>query len=222
MGEPPNLPPPPSAPPSPYQAAPAWSPPGQPWGYPYGQPAPRHNTTEPFAIVSLVASLAGFVVCFVGPVVGIVFGHIARSRIKSSGANGAGMALAGIIIGYVQIAAAVVAIVVITIIAVNSGGDASHAARRLHHEIQVIAERSGTSPRDGDVVRRAIREAGIGDENVLVGSTNENAVVATTDELAFEGWRLEIHQAISGKSCLSIPPTVTSPPVIHDGSCPGF
>src|SRR3954451_1237765 len=101
MGEPPNVPPPPSVPPPQYQPVPQWSPPGQAWGYPYGQPQPgQYKTTEPFAIVSLIASLAGFAVCFAGPIVGIVFGHIARSRIKRSGANGGGMALAGIIIGY--------------------------------------------------------------------------------------------------------------------------
>jgi len=46
-------------------------------------------------IASLVASLVGVFVCFLGPIAGIVFGHIARSRIKRSGAKGSGLALAG-------------------------------------------------------------------------------------------------------------------------------
>src|SRR5882672_9033516 len=103
MTEPPSLPPPPSGPPPPYATPTPWQP-GPPWGYPAVQPGPlAYTPTEPFAIVSLVAALAGWVLCFVGPIVAIVFGHIARSRIKRSGAKGSGLALAGLILGYLEI-----------------------------------------------------------------------------------------------------------------------
>jgi Domain of unknown function (DUF4190) len=234
MAEPPNLPPPPSGPPPPYAAPPpyvapppyapptAWSPPPS-WGYPAAQPSPLGPTrTEPFAIVSLVAALAAGFLCFVGPTVAIVFGHIARSRIKRSGANGSGMALAGVIIGYVEVALGAIAIVVIIIIAVNASGDATHSARTLAAQIQVVAQRSGASPRNGDVVRRAIREAGLADDAVFVGATHEYAAVATTDDLAFQGWRLEVHNGTWGEACLYVPASTADITRIDNGPCPQF
>lgn len=67
---------------------------------------PKTNT---LAIISLVAGLAGllvtWVIPFVSQIVAIVCGHIARSQIrKSNGAEGgSGMALTGLIIGYVML-----------------------------------------------------------------------------------------------------------------------
>lgn len=65
---------------------------------------PASQQTEPFAIVSLVCSLAG-ILCWVGSIVGVVFGHIAISKIKASGERlgGRGLATAGLIVGYVWI-----------------------------------------------------------------------------------------------------------------------
>jgi hypothetical protein len=57
---------------------------------------------EPFAIVSFVCSL--LVGCGVGSIIAIVFGHIARQRIRRDGSDGAGLALAGLIIGYIGVA----------------------------------------------------------------------------------------------------------------------
>jgi Domain of unknown function (DUF4190) len=172
--------------------------------------------------MSLVAALAAGFLCFVGPTVAIVFGHIARSRIKRSGANGSGMALAGVIIGYVEVALGAIAIVVIIIIAVNASGDATHSARTLAAQIQVVAQRSGASPRNGDVVRRAIREAGLADDEVFVGATHEYAAVATTDDLAFQGWRLEVHNGTWGEACLYVPASTADITRIDNGPCPQF
>jgi hypothetical protein len=80
--------------------------PGSPYyrpGYPYAPARP----TEGLAIASLVVSCVGVLgLCLwtVGGVFGIVgaiLGHVARRRIQASGAGGAGLALAGIIIGWV-------------------------------------------------------------------------------------------------------------------------
>ena len=51
--------------------------------------------TNVLAIVSLVTSVVGL------GIVGIVTGHIARGQIRRSGEAGDGLALAGLIIGYV-------------------------------------------------------------------------------------------------------------------------
>jgi hypothetical protein len=52
------------------------------------------------AIVSLVLSLSGLLVWLTAPV-GAVLGHVARKQIKERGEQGEGMALAGIIVGWI-------------------------------------------------------------------------------------------------------------------------
>ena len=97
--------------------------PGQPYGmpqYPYGyppQPKPQQN-----AILALVLSCVGFVTCGITAIVGIIFGHIAMGKIKRGEEDGRGLALAGLIIGYVVIAGWVLyfAIILIAIIAASS------------------------------------------------------------------------------------------------------
>jgi Domain of unknown function (DUF4190) len=221
MVEPPNVPPPPAGPP-PYGTAapPPWSPPGAPWGYPV-QPVAAYARTEPFAIVSLAAALAAAGFCFVGPVVAVVFGHIARSRIKRSHENGSGLALAGLIIGYVELAITAAVVVAVILVAVLTHHDARPTANRLANQIEVVANRSGSSPRNGDVVRRALREIRLGDAWVLVGATNESADVATDDDLRFEGWRLEVDKG-NDEVCIYLPQSVTDVSKIVDGPCPRF
>lgn len=79
-------PPPPVDPP---RAAQQQPPPGYVWG-----PVPMVAPTNTMAILSLVLA-------FVFAPAGIVLGHIARSQIRDTGERGDGLALAGLIIGYV-------------------------------------------------------------------------------------------------------------------------
>ncbi len=72
------------------------------------------------AIGALVASIAGTAVCGIGSIVGIILGYIALNQIKRTGEQGRGMAVAGIIIGYVIVALVVLYIVVVVIIATSS------------------------------------------------------------------------------------------------------
>ncbi|MDR0594461.1 MAG: DUF4190 domain-containing protein [Bifidobacteriaceae bacterium] len=51
--------------------------------------------TNGLAVAALVLGVIG------GSVLAIVFGHIARSQIRRTGQDGAGMALAGLILGYI-------------------------------------------------------------------------------------------------------------------------
>ncbi|MFI7597032.1 DUF4190 domain-containing protein [Actinoplanes sp. NPDC049681] len=103
--------------PAAYAPPPAYQPPVAQDPYaPYGQPAspyayspypPAARPTEGMAIASLVIScvaIAGLCVWGIGFVLGVlgaIFGHVARGKIRRSGAGGDGMALAGIIIGWV-------------------------------------------------------------------------------------------------------------------------
>ena len=74
---------------------------GQQPMYGYGYPVPPKSQTN--AIVSLVLSVVGFATCGVTSIVGVIFGHIAMGKIKRGEEDGYGMALAGIIVGYVVI-----------------------------------------------------------------------------------------------------------------------
>lgn len=80
---------------------------------PYAQPAPvqpvQHNyyappvATQPtngMATASMVLGLIGIVFCGFTSVLAIIFGHIAHSQIKRTGEGGAGMATAGLVLGY--------------------------------------------------------------------------------------------------------------------------
>jgi Domain of unknown function (DUF4190) len=72
-------------------------------GYPqqgYGQPMVVSRPTNGMAIAALVCSLAGIITGISAPV-GAILGHIARRQIRASGEQGDGMALAGIIVGWV-------------------------------------------------------------------------------------------------------------------------
>jgi len=100
-------------------------PPPPAWGQsPYGQspyaPAPfaGSQATNGMAIASLVSSLLGLTGVFcgitaLGAPLGVVFGHVALSQIKRQGGEGRGLAIAGLVIGYILTALAVVAIVFI-------------------------------------------------------------------------------------------------------------
>lgn len=126
MQYPPPPQPPPEHSPPPYAPDPQLPPqypnppyPIQPpaYGYyaPIYPPAPRQQVSA-FAIASLVTSiLSWFVIPFVGGIVAVVLGHIAHNEIrKANGAiGGRGMALAGLILGYVQIVFTILAIVIV-------------------------------------------------------------------------------------------------------------
>ena len=71
---------------------------------PQFQPSPP---TSGLAIASLILSISAFVALpLVGSIAGVVCGHMARSKLRQSGyaSEGNGLALAGVIIGWVGIA----------------------------------------------------------------------------------------------------------------------
>jgi uncharacterized protein DUF4190 len=129
--QPPNYPPPSSGggygysppPPAGYGSPPpggyGYPPPGG-YGYPpppagYGYPPQQSFGTNGMAIASLVSALAGLL-CMIGSVLGVIFGIIALNQIKSTGQPGRGMALAGLIIGGITTAFAVVLFFIVIIV----------------------------------------------------------------------------------------------------------
>jgi hypothetical protein len=60
--------------------------------------------TEPLAIWSLVLSILGFL-CGLSAIGGIVCGHLALGAIRRNGTGGKGLAIAGLVIGYLFVVA---------------------------------------------------------------------------------------------------------------------
>ncbi|WP_181373595.1 DUF4190 domain-containing protein [Microbacterium sp. HMWF026] len=91
-------------------------------GYGYAMPA-RTNT---LAIVSLIASIVGvFVLPVIGQIVGIVTGHMSLSQIKARAEKGRGLAVAGLIVGYVTLALGVLLLVFFIILIQAAIGETS-------------------------------------------------------------------------------------------------
>ncbi len=67
--------------------------------------------TNGFAIASLACGIGQFAFGPLATIPAIVFGHMARSQIRRTGEQGAGLALAGLILGWATVILAVVAIV---------------------------------------------------------------------------------------------------------------
>ncbi|WP_127794208.1 DUF4190 domain-containing protein [Agromyces sp. LHK192] len=117
--------PPPAPPAAPAYGAPAGG--QQPYGAPaygapaygapaYGAPAyggpPAAPRTNVLAIVSLVSA-------FFISLAAIITGHIALNQIKKTGENGRGLAIAGLIIGYVGLVAGIIFFVVYVVIIIG-------------------------------------------------------------------------------------------------------
>jgi len=90
----------------------------QQWGPPQQEvvETPPTEKTNTFALVALVSSLFLWLA-------GIIFGHIALKQIKRTGERGRGMALAGLIIGYVGLASSVLLITFGVVAYSVSGGN---------------------------------------------------------------------------------------------------
>jgi hypothetical protein len=82
---------------------------------PFYRPA---TTTNSLAVVSLIFGILGWTVLpFIGAIVAIICGHLARGEIRRSHVDnrpeGDGMAVAGLVLGYSQLLLSVLAIFLI-------------------------------------------------------------------------------------------------------------
>jgi hypothetical protein len=73
------------------------------------------SRTNTMSILALIFGLLG------GTVLPIVFGHIARGQIRRTGESGDGLALAGLILGYVSSSVVIVLLIIAFASAANSG-----------------------------------------------------------------------------------------------------
>jgi len=75
--------------------------------------APPMARTNGLAIASLACGLAQFVVGPLATIPAIVFGHMARHQIKRTGEEGAGLALAGLILGWATVILAIFLLLIV-------------------------------------------------------------------------------------------------------------
>lgn len=82
--------------------------------HPPGYTPAASSRTNAMAILSMISAILGLtLVPFVGSIIGVVTGHIARRQIRESGEQGLGPATAGLAIGYIGVALGVIAVVAI-------------------------------------------------------------------------------------------------------------
>jgi amino acid transporter len=72
-----------------------------------GASGQAQSGTNPFAIVSLVLGIMG------GSVLAVIFGHLGRSQIKRTGQDGAGLALAGLVLGYIGVGVVLIIVIIL-------------------------------------------------------------------------------------------------------------
>lgn len=87
-----------------YGQQPGYGPPGygQQPGYQYGPPPGYGSRTNGMAIASMVLGIIW--IYWIGSILALVFGYIAKKQIRERGEAGGGMATAGIVLGYVGMA----------------------------------------------------------------------------------------------------------------------
>lgn len=86
------------------------------------QQQPQYGAYQPAQPGWNVMAIVGFILAFFISVVGVILGFVALSQIKRTGEQGRGLAIAAIIIGFVEIA---IGIIVFIFVAIGLGVAAS-------------------------------------------------------------------------------------------------
>jgi hypothetical protein len=112
--------PPPYGQPAPYGQP---SPYGQQQPYPYGQQPPYPYGQPPYGYPGQSAGTNGLAIAsmvlgilwlyWVGSILALIFGYVARRQIRERHQSGGGMAVAGIVLGWIGIATLVLVIVLV-------------------------------------------------------------------------------------------------------------
>ena len=187
------------------------------------------------AVVSLVAGCAQPFMWFVSAIAAIVTGHVARHQIKRSGERGAGMALAGLILGYIGLAFTLAAVSAFCVFVFGFSGslaqrnardDARSFGRAIAREVAV----ENGEPRDPALLLRVLvteteRDGGSGgccgaDRVRLADGTRFEE--ATRADWVRVGWRVEVTRSIfyTRHACLTVPESTAVSPRVDDGPCP--
>jgi hypothetical protein len=84
-------------------------------------PAPVVRGTNSLAVAALVCGVAEFFTLGLTAIPAVILGHMARGRIRRTGEQGSGLALAGLILGYAAIILFVLIVAVGSMAAVRYG-----------------------------------------------------------------------------------------------------
>src|ERR1700712_1070487 len=93
---------------------------------------PPADKTNVLAIVSLILGVVSYFTGFFLAIGAVITGHIALSQIKKTGAKGRGMALGGLILGYVSILVGIIVTIVVIVIIVAAGATNAANERALN------------------------------------------------------------------------------------------
>jgi Domain of unknown function (DUF4190) len=202
------------------------------------------------AVASFVVGIVAFTVSPVLSVLAfpvslgaIICGHVARRRIRRSGDAGNGLAITGLSLGYSSVVVQV-AVLVVLIAALKSCDDVEYfedydacgdkidqpEERNVSHEFISVVNREAveahTSPRDPEVIRRALCDQSIR-HFIDYASLPDGARAreATAEQWANVGWRVEIQTfervfPIGKKDyCVTIPRSVRTAAGVVQGPC---
>jgi hypothetical protein len=90
-------------------------------------PVVRPKGTNGLAIASLTCGIAQFMLGPLPTIPAIVFGHVARHQIRRTGEDGAGLALAGLILGWAAVVLGVLIVVGVAAVVAGSTVHTGHA-----------------------------------------------------------------------------------------------
>jgi hypothetical protein len=105
--------------PSPGYPPPGYQPPGYQQPVVVYQQLPPKRPTDGLAIASMVLGIVW--VYWIGSILAVIFGHVALRRIAREGKAGRGMAIAGLVLGYIGIAT-LAFVILAAIVGAHSGG----------------------------------------------------------------------------------------------------
>jgi hypothetical protein len=92
--------------------------PGSPPQVYQNYPGGMQGRTNGMAIASLICGIAQFFVPFFCAIAAIITGHVARRQIRQTGEQGAGMAVAGMVLGYAGLVLSIIGIIVFVVLIV--------------------------------------------------------------------------------------------------------
>lgn len=95
---------------------------GQGWQGPY--PPLQYRTTNGLAIASLVLGIIW--IYWIGSILALVFGYVARKQIRERNQSGDGMAVAGIVLGWIGVATFLLVVVILVVAEVADPGSLAY------------------------------------------------------------------------------------------------
>jgi hypothetical protein len=91
----------------------------------YPPPQLMAQRTNGMAIASLACGIGQIVAWLPAGIAAVILGHMARRRIRETGEQGDGMAVAGLVLGYIGIVLAILLALLVVVAAVHTGSSSS-------------------------------------------------------------------------------------------------